>query len=180
MSVQAINPTLEPGEIPANSNTSIPLSQRIGALQAANDTPSIIPIEDPNLGDLYAWLMEFIDMVNAPNITLVDRTNKFGSKKELSDMLMSKLKSYRTEDDKSVYNGISKMLTVLSSLQDKFVAHGVPEMADFLNGERTRLTGINMFMVPWIQRALFPTIENGGKPMPWDPDDDPFDNSRSL
>jgi|GEM_PF-4103246 hypothetical protein len=180
MSIQAISTVLEPDATAANSDTPVPLSQRVGASQAANDTPSIIPIEDPNLGDLYAWLMEFIDMVNAPNMTIVDRTNKYGSKKELSDMLMSKLKSYRTEDDKSAYNGIGKMLTVLTSLQDKFVAHGVPEMADFLNAERTRLIGVNMFMTPWIQRALFPSIENGGKPIPWDPDDDPFDNSRYI
>ena len=172
MAVQAINAISGSGSNPTNDGAPISLNTRVSNAQKVatqSEDPAGI-FADPNLPDLCAWLFAFKDSL----------TTEAG-RLELSKMLESKIASYRNESNTGpAYNGMTKMLNVVTALQQKFEGDGLPEMSDFLTVKIRELNIRNVMLSPIVQRALSPTVENGGKAVYMDEDDDPFEQSMGI
>ncbi|MET3108426.1 hypothetical protein AAKU67_002730 [Oxalobacteraceae bacterium GrIS 2.11] len=149
MQVQGTNPTNTVNAASAQQDESIPLSERAGA--AASTTAA-----DPNGADMtvvYNWLIE-----NQGIITI--------DPKMMSKMLLQKIKEIRNEDGSKPITSISNLVPLMQKLAAACANDG-PRVVDFIHKEQVKLAGLNLILPKFVERAIFPSEENGGKPREW-------------
>jgi hypothetical protein len=68
-------------------------------------------------------------------------------------------------DDKGnkVVNGFADIMTQMSALKDAVDEAGYKEPEEFFEIEMTKLMGINFFMQDFLNQAMYPSVQNGGK-----------------
>ncbi len=108
-----------------------------------------------DIEDVYSWLTDReMMMQNDPQ--------------RLKTQLLNYIKNFKNPEGGNVYNSLEKINTFVASLSNYFDANERTDMVDFLHNIRVELIGTDFFMRDFVQKAMFPTVENGGKFLDWD------------
>jgi len=160
MSIQAIGAIDKSSAMTNQKNTTDVTAKGSLDQMMANQTVATegsLPLTEMgvHVEDAFSWLSDNESMMqNDPQ--------------RLKAQLMDYIKHFKNPDGSNLYNSLDKINTFVASLSNYFRDNQKTEMVDFLYNIRTQLIGTGFFMQEFIQKAMFPTVQNGGKFLDWD------------
>ena len=142
-------------QINADATPTGSLDEMMAREKIKMDASSATTTMESNVEEVFSWLAKSQSMI-------------VGDPKRLKVQLMDYIKSFKTAEGNNEYNSIEKQSYFVASLVKYSSGGDVEGLEDFLVSVRRELIGISFFMNDFIQRAMFPTVENGGKLLEWD------------
>jgi len=150
MQVNSINSISNQTAKNATEPELVSLNQRMAETQQVAATSEPYNGESTTFDSIMEWIT-------------AGREQFLSDPKYMSEQLNAMIKKMVDKDGNKAVKGFSDVLEQMIEIKKAVDKAGYDELEPFFYDEVHKLMGINFFMQDFLNQALYPTVENGGK-----------------